>query len=529
MKKIHFFSLFFSVNIFICTNIFPQHGIDPHWGSEYSIPKVNPGASAGGGVPNNLVVLPNGTCVNFYTEQFPFPNGTLKSYYAGTSNHGVSWNAPAPVLVPPVAKTIANAGSVGAAVDKEGNIHISWTSLSPAGIYYAKWNYSTQTWSDTVRVNQRVDRQLTYQMITVDRKNRIHIMWVDGKVESTLTAEVMYARSTNGGVSFLPQIQLSNADGKHSAFPMGDFIGTNSDTLAIAWRDSISSAQQWDIVMSVTTNGGQSWGVQSPVSGGVGIQSDPNLVIDKNHVMHIVYHEYYTAGCVNALCAKVMYGYSTNNGVTWNPTGFRQLSPVNIRAHLTKTAYDYTNNIFWATYKDERDFNFTTGIPQADIAAVYILNGGTYISPVNEFVTDRDSLEIGYHNFAVGTDGILRATYRSPQLNNSSPNTQYYKERQAVVSVNENTSALDNFALQQNYPNPFNPNTVISFQLPTAGFVSLKIYNLIGEEVAWLINEDKNAGNYTVNFNAINLPSGTYFYRLQTENFNETKKMMYLK
>lgn len=529
MKRIISFSLFFSLTFFFALKIFSQHGIDPHWGAEYTIPKINPNAAAGGGVPNNLVVLPNGTCINFYNEQFPFPGGPMKCYYAGTSNHGVNWNAPSPTLVPPINKTIANGGSVGAAADKDGNIHISWVSHSPQGVFYAKWTYATQTWSDTLRVSQRVERQLSYQMITVDRNNRIHITWMDGKTESVLTSEVMYSRSINEGVSFLSQIQLSNADGKHSAFPMGDFSGTNSDTLAVAWRDSTGGGQQWDVVIARTLNGGQSWLPQIIVAGGTGIQSDPNLIIDKNQVMHILYHEYYTAGCMSALCAKVMYGYSTNNGVTWNPSGFRQLSPANIRAHLTKTAYDYVNNVFWATYKDERDFNFTTGNPQADLAAVYILNGGTYISPVNEFVTDKDSLEVGYHNFAVGNDGILRATFRSPDGSNSAPNSQRYKERQTIVSVGESNSALVSFSLQQNFPNPFNPETNIQFSLGKKELITLKVYDILGNEVAELLNGKMNEGHQTVKFNAANFPSGTYFYQLKAENFIETKKMILLK
>lgn len=524
MKKIIILSLFFLSKI-----VFSQHGIDPHWGAEYTIPKVNLNSSSGGGVPNNVVVLPNGICVNFYTEQFPFPNGITKSYYAGTSNHGVSWTSPAPALVPPVNKTQANAGSVGAAVDKDGNIHIAWTSIMPAGVFYAKWNYATQTWGDTVRVSQRIERQLSYQMITVDRKNRVHIIWMDGKQGTTLTSEVMYARSTNGGTSFQSQMQISNADGKHSAFPMGDFTGTASDSLAIAWRDSVNNTQQWDIAISVTTNGGQNWNAQTVVSTGAGIQSDPNLVIDKNHVFHIVYHDYYTAGCVNELCARVMYGYSTDNGITWNPTGFRQISPANVRAHLTKTAYDFNNNVFWAAYKDERDFNFLNGNPQADIAVVYILNGGTYVSPVNEFVTDKDSLEVGFHNFAVGNDGILRATYRSPEGSNSSPYSQRYKERQSIVSISQNSSEPKMFFLEQNFPNPFNPETYIQFTLSKNNFVRLTVYDVLGNEVTELVNGKMEEGKHSIKFNAGNLPSGTYFYRIKTDENVQTKKMLLIK
>ena len=83
--------------------------------------------------------------------------------------------------------------------------------------------------------------------------------------------------------------------------------------------------------------------------------------------------------------------------------------------------------------------------------------------------------------------------------------------------------------LSQNYPNPFNPTTNLEFGISELGFVSLKIYNPSGKEVATLVNEIKTAGYYTVNFNASDLSSGVYFYSLSANNFTATKKMMLLK
>ena len=87
----------------------------------------------------------------------------------------------------------------------------------------------------------------------------------------------------------------------------------------------------------------------------------------------------------------------------------------------------------------------------------------------------------------------------------------------------------ESYMLQQNYPNPFNPTTNINFTIPTSGLVTLKVYNMAGMEVAKLLNENKSAGSYTIGFNAANLPSGTYFYRLETNSFTDTKKMILLK
>jgi len=85
------------------------------------------------------------------------------------------------------------------------------------------------------------------------------------------------------------------------------------------------------------------------------------------------------------------------------------------------------------------------------------------------------------------------------------------------------------FALAQNYPNPFNPSTVISYQLPVAGFVSMKIFDISGREVASLVNGVKEAGYYSITFDAKSLSSGTYFYKLTTDKFSDVKKMVVIK
>jgi WD40 repeat protein len=85
------------------------------------------------------------------------------------------------------------------------------------------------------------------------------------------------------------------------------------------------------------------------------------------------------------------------------------------------------------------------------------------------------------------------------------------------------------FSLSQNYPNPFNPSTTIEFQIPSDGFVSLKIYNSIGQDVTTLLNKHQSAGSYSITFSADELPSGLYFYTLRSGEFSSTKKMLLLK
>ncbi|MEJ2495471.1 MAG: T9SS type A sorting domain-containing protein [Ignavibacteriaceae bacterium] len=101
---------------------------------------------------------------------------------------------------------------------------------------------------------------------------------------------------------------------------------------------------------------------------------------------------------------------------------------------------------------------------------------------------------------------------------------------EGVTSVEDISSVTpDRYTLSQNYPNPFNPSTTISFTIPDNELVSLKIYNVLGSEVATLISQNLTAGEYNFNFEASNLASGIYFYELKAGNFAQIKKMNLLK
>ncbi len=97
----------------------------------------------------------------------------------------------------------------------------------------------------------------------------------------------------------------------------------------------------------------------------------------------------------------------------------------------------------------------------------------------------------------------------------------------AIKKENNNIPAT--YALSQNYPNPFNPSTIINYSIPKAQMVTLKVYNILGQEVATLVNQEQTAGNYNVTFDASKLTSGVYFYSIKTGNFTSVKKMMLLK
>jgi len=114
------------------------------------------------------------------------------------------------------------------------------------------------------------------------------------------------------------------------------------------------------------------------------------------------------------------------------------------------------------------------------------------------------------------------------------------KYNSLITDILENNNQLPTvFSLEQNYPNPFNPSTTIKYSIPSiktsllggvgGGFVTLKIYDILGCELATLVNEYQKSGNYEVNFDATQLTSGVYFYRLQSGSFVDSKKMILIK
>ena len=107
--------------------------------------------------------------------------------------------------------------------------------------------------------------------------------------------------------------------------------------------------------------------------------------------------------------------------------------------------------------------------------------------------------------------------------------TSVIYEFSVVTGIDEEEMQLSAFRIYQNYPNPFNPITTIKYSIPKESFVNIKVYDILGKEITTLINERKSPGNYSIDFNGVNLPSGVYFYRMQAGSFVSTKKFVLLK
>ncbi len=131
---------------------------------------------------------------------------------------------------------------------------------------------------------------------------------------------------------------------------------------------------------------------------------------------------------------------------------------------------------------------------------------------------------------AYGFSSTSSSTSSVDYNTNFSSSASFTMTPENITSVKETQpNILSNFKLNQNYPNPFNPTTIISYQIPYESKVVLKVFNILGDEVATLVNENKAAGNYNVSFNASNLSSGVYFYQIKAGSFVDTKKLVLLK
>jgi hypothetical protein len=116
-----------------------------------------------------------------------------------------------------------------------------------------------------------------------------------------------------------------------------------------------------------------------------------------------------------------------------------------------------------------------------------------------------------------------------PDYNNPIVKIYIYSYKKFTVVKDYKGNIPNNFILSQNFPNPFNPATTISYSIPQMGFVTIKVFDVLGNEIATLVNEQKAVGDYKINFNANKYASGVYFYQLKTHNIVLTKKMVLLR
>jgi len=242
----------------------------------------------------------------------------------------------------------------------------------------------------------------------------------------------------------------------------------------------------------VTTNSGTNW---TDITAGLPVRYVTDVVADKRNPATA----YVTLSGFNMDNRNTHIFRTTNYGTNWiNITG----NLLNVPANSLIIDYNRDSVLFVGT----------------DAGVFFSRNLGVSWGQVGTGLPNAPVFDLIYHQ---PTYKLVAATHGRSMFEVDVQNLP--------LSVSSSSEIVSNFILKQNYPNPFNPETNISFELKTKSFITLKVFNIIGNEVAVLMNENKHAGSYNVKFNAASLPSGTYFYKLQSENFTDVKKMMLIK
>jgi glucose dehydrogenase len=186
-------------------------------------------------------------------------------------------------------------------------------------------------------------------------------------------------------------------------------------------------------------------------------------------------------------------------------------------------AIDSSSNIHWF-YQD------STSIDAPLLYERGTLYVGTVGARLLAFYDGADSSIYGLKKAGHANTNVLMQPPVWGTFQGNNQRTGVVFNGKAITGVKDKTSQLPTeYSLSQNYPNPFNPSTTISYQVASTGKISLKVYDLLGREVAKLVNEVKAQGSYIVTFNATKIPSGVYFYRLTAGTFTQAKKMLVVK
>ena len=290
------------------------------------------------------------------------------------------------------------------------------------------------------------------------------------------------------------------------------------------------------IKFSRTSDGGATWTPILPVPAGISGLSAYYIAYAKgSDGSYIITSNNNSGGPIPAVPGSA---YSNNDGATWTkdsdlPLGTASFAFWNVgwSAGLNNSIYKWSSpllpveltsftaqaqdqsvilNWITATEINNRGFEIQRKVVQGDFATVGFVKGeGTTTIQKEYTYTDQNLSEGKYF-------------YRLKQLDFSGK-SEYSK----IIEVE--LKSLNSFALEQNYPNPFNPTTTIGYVLQEKSNAKLSMINILGEEVAILVNEEQDKGFHKVDLNGANLPSGVYLYKLHAGNFTETKKMLLLK
>lgn len=428
--------------------------------------------------------------------------GNFEVYYKRSTDGGASFGAD-------VRMTFDAFSSHNSAIAVSGsNVYIVWYDSRDGNteLYYKLSNDNGDTWTADTRLTNNSGKSW-HPSVTVNG-SVVQIVWHD---DTPGNNEIFYKRSDDGGNTWTTDLQLSNTAGS-SNLPG---IAVSGSVVHVCWYDS--TAGNWEIYYKRSTDGGTSWGADTRLTNNTASSLYATIAVSGSTV-HIAWTDNRNGPL------SILYKRSTNGGTSWG-------SDIALVKHNAYSLFPSlavngsTVHLVFQNLSNNLDICYKTS---ANSGAAW----GTQVQLTN------NSSNSQIPSIAVSGPAI-HIFFRD---NRDGNNEMYYKRNltgaAGPMGVSNINSGVPNvYSLSQNYPNPFNPSTKIKFDVSSnftlSGakglMVQLKIFDILGREVAVLVNEQLEPGTYEVDWNASNYPSGVYFYTLTAGNFSQTNKMLMIK
>jgi len=425
-------------------------------------------------------------------------DGNNEIYYKRSTDGGTAWGADTRLTVNSAASWNTSLAVSGSAIsviwidDRDGNWEIYYKSSADNG---ATWG------SDTRLTNNSLYSE--FPSVT-SSGNTVNVVWTDNREGNY---EIYCIRSTNNGAAWSAETRLTN----NSSFSLTPSVSASGSVVNLVWRDNRDG--NYEIYYKRSTDGGSTWGADTRLTNNAFDSGDPSVSASGT----LVYVSWMDSRDGNW---KVFGKRSTDSGITWSSDTPLTASPSD-PASPNVWVSGSTVHIAWQDY---RDGNYEIYYKRSTDAGLNFgsdtrLSNNAALSEIPSITVSGGSVHVIWTD---ERDGNREIYYKRDPAGNPT----------ALIDIS--TEIPGGFSLSQNYPNPFNPSTKIKFSIPAASvlitdIVRLTVFDNLGREVETLVNQQLSPGTYEVDFEGSNLATGIYYYRLTTDVFSETKKMILTK
>jgi len=439
---------------------------------------------------NARSVASNGNVVHVVWEDSR--DGNSEIYYKRSTDGGLSWGADIRLT-----NDAGFSSSPSIAVSAE-IVHVTWIDDRGGSnrIYYKRSTNSGTNWeADRLMTNYTSG---SYYPSIAASTSVVHLVWTEYRDSNP---EIIYNRSTDGGLSWGQDIRLTN----DPATSFSPSVTVSGELVLIFWSDGRDG--NFEIYYKRSSNGGANWADDTRFTNNTAVSYMPTVAISAS-LVHVVWQDY-----INSKW-ELYYERSTDGGLSWGASTRLTISSGNA-ALPSITASASLAHVVWC---DERYYN-------TEIYYKRSIDGGANWG-ADERLTNDTNASLN-PSVAVSASRV-HVVWRDTRAGNSEI---YYKQN---ITGNTGITRINSeipteYTLGQNYPNPFNARTAIRFQLPAVSEVQVKVYDVMGREVQTLVNERLQPGTYSTQWNASAYSSGVYFYRMTTDGFSETKRMLLIK